>query len=162
MTPIKIYKTKILLSKKYLGPEQAEVWISPTEEGTSDDNDERVLKDRQKAEQAYRTGQTKRPSGISVFTIKDSDDDGYYELETKTWSVGLYRFNYHSQKNEPTEFGSKLNPEKRDQEYSWAIFPEDVVNNIDVKPFIYQEPSKRGFCFRIKINEDHSIEPAGE
>lgn len=160
MIPIKIVGTKILLAKKYLGLDEAQIWIGPDEEGPTDDDDEKVLLRRKKAEENYKLGRTKRPSGISIFSIKDDDSDGYYELETSDWKSGLYRFNYHGKANEKSLHGSKLNLAKRDLEYSWAVFSDEIINYSEVKPFVYDEPNGRGFCFRVKI-EDNKIEPAG-
>lgn len=160
MTPIKIAGTKILLAKEYLGLDEAKIWIGPDEEGSVDDNDEKVLARRKQAEDAYKSGKTKRPSGISVFTIKDTDNDGYYELETDGWELGLYRLNYHGQVNEKSPNGTELNLDKRDLQYSWSVFPEVVINSIEMKPFIYNEPNGRGFCLRVKV-EKGKIEPAG-
>lgn len=159
--PIKIQDRIVLLSIAYLGVAKAEIWIGPHEEGPRDDNDARVVKDRVEAEQNYKEGKTQRPSGISVFSVTDSDHDGYYELDTSAWPAGLYRLNYHGVANQRTPFGSPLDPEKRDLQYSWMQLPGELMAQDEVLPFIYWEPNGRGFCFRIQITQDGRILPAG-
>jgi len=159
--PIKIQERIVLLSIAYLGVPTAEIWIGPGEVGPSDDDDERVIKDRAEAEQNYKEGKTRRPSGISVFTITDSDHDSYYELDTAAWPAGFYRFNYHGPADKKTPFGSKLDLEKRDLQYSWMQLPGELMVRAEVLPFIYWEPNGRGFCFRIQITEGGDIVPAG-
>lgn len=160
MAPIKIRGSKVLLAKKYLEMDEAWVWIGSDEEGSVDDNDEKVLAKRKKAEEDYKSGKTKRPSGINVFKIIDADNDGYYELETKNWESGMYRLNYHGAENQKSPSGSKLDLTKRDLQYSWAVFPHEVIDLPEVKQFIYDEPNGRGFCFRVKI-ENGKIAAAG-
>ncbi len=159
--PIRIQQNKILLAKAYLGSDQAFVWIGPHEIGPSDDDDDRVVRDRQLAEEAWQIGQTKRPSGINAFVITDTDGDGYYELDTTGWEPGCYRFMYHGKENAETPFGTDLDPEKRDLQYSWAKIPDQVRDQSELKPFVYWEPNGRGFCFRVEVMQTGEVFPAG-
>ena len=161
MLPIRIQQNKILLAKAYLGSDQAFVWIGPHEIGPSDDDDARVVRDRQEAEEAWKAGKTKRPSGINAFVITDTDGDGYYELDTTGWESGCYRFMYHGNENEQTPFGTELDLAKRDLQYSWAKISDEVRDSLDVNPFVYWEPNGRGFCFRVEITQTGEVVAAG-
>lgn len=154
---------RILFAKKYLGLDDAELWIGPGEEGPSDDDDELVIKRREEAVKAWQEGRTNRPSGISVYNLQDNDGDDYYELTINSWPAGYYRFNYHGPANTPTPSGTPLEKEKRDLQYSWAIIPDNrTLQDPNIKPFIYWEPNGRGYCFRIHIDENGRISSAGK
>jgi len=69
----------------------------------------------------------------------------------------------HSKADTKTPNGSELE-DRRDRQYSWPKIMEEVAVAMseDQINFIYREKNGQGFCFRVKINSNRTLEPAGE
>lgn len=153
-------KNLFLLNVEILGLGEAQLWIGPNPDGPSDNDDQRVLAERQKAKD--NLGQ--RISGIEAVDLKESQRfPGWFEVDTSSWISGIYRFNIHSKRDIQASNGTPLRG-IRDGEYSWPNFPDDFLLNLpnEQKQFLYLEKNKAGFCMRIEISEDGEIEPAGD
>ncbi len=154
-----------LVNANLLGSKEAWLWIGGREDGPSDNDDERVKREREEEKLHPRVGEDgkTRPSGIEVVRIKrHADYPDWYEIDTSTWSAGKYRFNIHGDAHQETDHGTALTPEIRDKEYSWLNIgnPKDYPE--DQQAFIYQEHNGQGFCIRIEIGTDRLIKPAGQ
>lgn len=62
----------LLINTKTLGLKEAQLWIGPNPNGPSDNNDERVLKERAKME-ADKDKPNQRISGIEVVNLIESE-----------------------------------------------------------------------------------------
>ncbi len=162
-TIIKIQdKNLFLLNRDLLGLPEAQLWIGPNPDGPTDNNDERVLRERAEAEtNKSKTGH--RISGIEAINLSESVDfPGWFEVNTSDWQPGIYRFNIHSLPNIQAPNGTPLRP-IRDGQYSWPNFSNDFLLNLpdEQKQFLYLEKNKAGFCLRIEKTEPGEIRPAG-
>lgn len=159
-----IGKDSFLINADLLGVEEAWLWIGGREEGPTDNDDERVMKEREEEKLHPRVGEDGkvRPSGIEAVRVKRHQEyPDWYEINTTTWSSGKYRFNLYGDANEKTPMGSSINREIRDKEYSWLGIGDPESYSSDQKAFIYYEKNGQGFCIRIEILPDRSIMPAG-
>jgi len=146
-----------ILNKDLLGLDEAQLWISKAE-GPTDNDDERVKKER---EEAKAKGEI---YGIEAMDLIASQKyPGWFEVSTINWPVGTYRLIIHSRAGVKAPNGTELQ-NLRDAEYSWPKISEETIKLLseEQKKFIYREKNGQGFCFRIKINEDRSMESAGE
>lgn len=156
-------KNLFLLNTELLGLEEAQLWIGPKPEGSSDNSDERVLKERAE-EEMKKNEPSHRISGIEAVDLVESKNfPGWFEVDTSTWQPGIYRFNIHSKPYIQAPRGTPLRP-IRDGQYSWPGFSdEDLMNFSDEqKDFLYLEKNKAGFCMCIEKTEDGEIKPAGD
>jgi len=152
-----------LLNKGLLGASEAQLWIGERAEGPTDDNDERVLRER-KENEAKRGTPEYKISGIEAVNLRESEKfSGWYEVNTADWKAGVYRLMIHGKANEKTSYGSPISP-SRDLQYSWPIFPDEYLKNLslELKKFLYLEKNKRGFCIRVEIVDSREIKPAGD
>lgn len=156
-------KNLFLLNLELLGLPEAQLWIGPSPDGPTDNNDQRVLKERVEEEQNKdKTGH--RISGIEAVDLEESKNfPGWFEINTSKWQTGIYRFNIHSKPYIQAPRGTELRP-IRDGQYSWPNFSdEDLLNLSDEqKQFLYLEKNKAGFCMRIEITAEGEIKPAGD
>lgn len=156
-------KNLFLLNTELLGLKEAQLWIGERADGPADDNDERVLRER--AENEAKKGMPEyKISGIEVMDLMESEKyPGWFEVDTSNWPAGIYRLMVHSKAGVQAPNGTKLNPQARDLQYSWPIFPDEYLANLpeDLKKFLYLEPNKRGFCIRIEITPEREIKPTG-
>lgn len=91
--------------------------------------------------------------------------DGFYEVDLSWWPVGSYRMNLHTNAGEESPYGSKLNPEKRDQDCSWAPIDSEQWSeeeNASIRPFLHQEENGAGSSIRILIRPNRSVEAFGD
>lgn len=157
---ITISPRQIQFSESLLGTHEAWVWVGS---GYSplDNSDERVKETRALMEKYYahvpygmwvgnRIGDTMQP------LVKQN---GLYTLDVAWWPIGVYRINLHTGKGVESPFGSKLHPEKRDQECSWAPLEQFRT---ELTPFLHKEENGAGFSLRILVRPDQSIEPLGD
>jgi hypothetical protein len=150
-------KNPFLLNTELLGLKEAQLWIGHSD-GPADDDDERVRREREddKAKNAIY--------GIEAANLKESEKyPDWFEVDTSHWSAGVYRFMLHSYAGIQAPKGTSLR-DMRDGQYSWPNIPDDILMNLSdsQKKFLYLEKNKRGFCFRIKIDDNRNIEPAGD
>lgn len=152
-----------LLSKDLLGLAETQLWIGLAPDGPLDNDDERVFRERQKAKETENdSGQ--RISGIEAVDLTESEKfPGWFEVDTKKWKSGVYRFNIHSKADVQAPNGTLLRP-IRDGQYSWSSFSDEALLSLtdEQKQFLYLEKNKAGFCMRIEIGEDGKIAPAGD
>jgi len=156
-------KDLFLLNVELLGVSEAQLWIGPSPDGPTDNNDERVLNERARAESEKRK-LNGRISGIEAVNLLESKRfPGWFEVNTSKWPPGIYRFNIHSKPYIQAPNGTKLRP-IRDGQYSWPNFTDDFLLNLPdkQKKFLYLERNKAGFCMRIEIMPDRNIVPAGD
>ena len=147
-------KNLFLLNKDLLGLDEAQLWIGKAD-GPSDDDDKRVQRER---EEAKTKGEI---YGIEAVDLKSKD--GWFEVDVQNWPAGVYRLMLHGKAGIKAPNGTELKNE-RDLEYFWPKISEETLKELseEQKKFIYREKNGRGFCFRIKINENREIIPAGE
>jgi hypothetical protein len=155
------------LAKAYLGTSSCLVWVGFGFD-TTDNDDERVRRTRELMARFYPNV----PYGMGVgnpdeqgrflIPLVDANQDGYYELDVSRWPAGVYRFNYHSLPNESSPQGGPLSSQ-RDGEVSWAWWGADRHPDAvqTVRPIVHKERNGAGYCFRILIRTDRSIEPFG-
>ncbi len=156
-------KNLFLLSVELLGLKEAQLWIGPSAEGPTDNNDERVLKERAK-EEKNKGEQGHRISGIeAVDLLEGKNFPGWFEVDTSNWEPGIYRFNIHSKAYIQSPVGTPLRP-IRDGQYSWPGFSDEDLMNLpdEQRSFLYLERNKAGFCMRIEKKESGEIKPAGD
>ncbi|NTW15022.1 MAG: hypothetical protein HGA38_01475 [Candidatus Moranbacteria bacterium] len=165
-TPIILSRNLIRLAVSYLDSEQAFAWVGHGT-GPEDNDDVRVAEDRAHMERYYPDipfglNVGNRKSDRSFDPLVDEDGDGFYELHVDWWPEGVYRFNYHGLPGEASSVGSVL-LERRDGEVLWPRFYEswDEETRKAFLPFIYQERNGNGYCYRVLIRADRSIEPFG-
>lgn len=158
---IELATNQIKFSEKLLGTEEAWVWVGSAYSPT-DNDDERVKATRALMERYYphvpygmwvgnKAGDEMRPLNLG--------EDGYYTLDTSWWPVGVYRVNLHTAIGAESPYGSKLHPEKRDQDSSWA--PLENFQD-ELKPFLHREENGAGYSLRFLIRPDRTIEPLGD
>lgn len=153
-------KNLFLLNVEILGLNEAQLWIGPNPDGPLDNDDQRVLNERE----MYRENPERRISGIEAVDLTVSEKfSGWFEVDTSSWISGVYRFNIHSKSGVEAPNGTPLRT-IRDGEYSWPSFSDDFLLNLpdEQKQFLYLERNKAGFCMRIEISEDGEIKPAGD
>ncbi|MFA5129092.1 MAG: hypothetical protein WC445_04005 [Patescibacteria group bacterium] len=156
-------KNLFLLNTELLGLREAQLWIGSRVEGPTDNNDERVLKERAE-EETNKNTPGHRISGIEAVDLLESEKfPGWLEVDTSDWQPGIYRFNIHSKAYVQSAKGTPLRP-IRDGQYSWPGFSEEDLMNFcdEQKSFLYLEKNKAGFCMRIEKTEDGGIRPAGD
>ncbi|HEX7586315.1 MAG TPA: hypothetical protein VF390_01635 [Patescibacteria group bacterium] len=146
-----------LLNTELLGLKEAQLWIGHPD-GPTDDDDERVQREREedKAKNAIY--------GIEAVNLKESGNyPGWFEIDATNWPVGTYRFMLHSCAGVQAPSGTPLR-NMRDGQYSWLDTSDENLLDLseEQKKFLYLEKNKRGFCFRIKIDDNRNIEPAGD
>lgn len=150
-------KNLFLLNTELLGLKEAQLWIGHPD-GPADDDGERVQREREedKAKNAIY--------GIEAANLKESENHPFWlEVDTSAWPAGAYRFMVHDHAGIQASNGTSLR-DMRDGQYSWPNISDDVLMNLSnsQKKFLYLEENKRGFCFRIKIDDNRNIEPAGD
>lgn len=153
-------KNLFLLNFEILGLSEAQLWIGPNPDGPLDNDDQRVLAERQKVKDNLE----QRISGIEAVDLKESQHfPGWFEVDTSAWVSGIYRFNIHSKSGVEAPNGTPLRT-IRDGEYSWPNFSDVFLLNLldEQKQFLYLERNRAGFCMRIEISEDGEIKPAGD
>jgi hypothetical protein len=156
-------KNLFLLNTELLGLKESQLWIGPNPDGSIDNNDERVLKERAQ-EELEKDKPNHRISGIEAVNLIESEKfPNWFEIDTSNWRSGIYRFNIHSKPYIQAPNGTPLRP-IRDGQYSWpSSSDEDLMNLPDEqKQFLYLEKNKAGFCMRIEITEDREIKSAGD
>ncbi len=156
-------KDLFLLNTELLGLDEAQLWIGPAPEGPTDNEDERVLRERTEAKKP-EAGPREKISGIEAMDLKESKEfPGWFEVDTSDWPTGIYRFNIHSKPGVQAPKGTPLRP-IRDGQYSWPGFSDEDLMNLpeNQKEFLYLEKNKAGFCMRVEVTEDREILPAGD
>jgi hypothetical protein len=156
-------KNLFLLNKELLGLDEAQLWIGPNPDGPTDNNDQRVLKERAKEEE-NKNKPGHRISGIEAVNLAESKNfPGWFEVNTNDWQTGIYRFNIHGKPYVQAPKGTELRP-IRDGQYSWPNFSDKFLLNLpdEQKQFLYLEKNQAGFCIRIEITEGREIRPAGD
>ncbi len=154
-------KDLFLLNKDLLCLPEAELWIGAAD-GPVDNDDARVMRERWEHEKIKDTPGV-RPFGISAVAVSESSEfPGWFEVNTAQWPVGIYRFNLHSKSNVQSPVAPPLNPNVRDQEYSWAQYGNLTQYRSEQQQFFYRERNGQGFCLRIEITADREIKPAGD
>ena len=156
-------KNLFLLNQELLGLPEAQLWIGPNPVGPIDDDDERVMSERQK-EETGKNDPGHRISGIeAVDLVASTNFPGGFEVNTTGWQAKIYRFNIHSKSNVQAPNGTELRP-IHDGQYSWPNFSDDFLLGLpdEQKQFLYLEKNKTGFCLRIEITADRKIKPAGD
>jgi hypothetical protein len=96
--------------------------------------------------------------------LRDTDGDGFYEVDLSWWPVGSYRLNLHTAAGEPSPYGSPLN-DRRDQDCSWAPIDSGrwgEGENESIRSFLHKEENGAGFSLRILIRPDRSVEAFGD
>lgn len=152
-----------LVRADLLGTEKAWLWIGNDPEGPTDDDSERVRREREEISRHPVIGADgkQRPAGIEAMEVsRNKEYPDWYEINTSNWSAGVYRCNLHGVANEATPSGTLLNPDVRDLEYSWLTVPNPEILSLDQRKFVYQERNGRGFCIRINITAQRDITPA--
>ncbi|MEF3691992.1 MAG: hypothetical protein V3574_02985 [Candidatus Moraniibacteriota bacterium] len=152
-----------LLNMEILGLDEVQLWIGPGPDGPPDNDDQRVLRERQEALEKLNN-QNRRISGIEAVNLKESEKfPGWFEVDTSIWTSGIYRFNIHGKAGVEAPNGTPLR-EIRDGEYSWPSFSDEFLLNLsdEQKRFLYLERNGAGFCLRIEILENRKIMPAGD
>ncbi len=155
-------KDLFLLHTDLLGVPEAQLWIGTTPDSPTDNDDERVLRDRARAElEKMQAGW--RISGIEAVNLSQSTRfPNWFEVNTKNWAPGVYRFNIHSRPYIKAPHGTELRP-IRDGQYSWPYFSDEYLRNLSdaQKQFLHLGSNKAGFCMRIEITNDRDIKPMG-
>jgi hypothetical protein len=157
---IQLSKNTIQFSQKLLGSEEAFVWVGFGFD-PKDNNDARVQETRELMQRycpyvPYGMGVG---NGQKNWQAPMQAQDGMYSLDVSWWPVGVYRLNLHSKKGEETPFGSKLHPENRDQDCSWAKL-ESYQD--ELKGFLHKEENGAGHSIRFLIRPDRTIEALGD
>ena len=159
-------KNVLKLSLKLLGTEEAWLWVGSAY-SPLDNDDTRVKETRELMEKYYPYV----PYGIWVGNKKGEKMDalkntnGFYVVDLSWWPAGSYRLNLHTKAGEESLYGSKLKPEKRDQDCSWApIDSEQWIQeeNENLRPFLHTEENGAGSSLRILIRPDRSVEAFGD
>jgi hypothetical protein len=159
---IELATNKIRFSKKLLGTEEAWLWVGSAY-GPIDNDDERVRATRELMEKYYPYVPygmwVGNREGDTMISLKNTN--GSYMLDLDWWPVGVYRINLHTAAGIESPFGSKLHPEKRDQDCSWTSLESSHWES-ELKPFLHQEENGAGYSLRFLIRPDRSIEPLGD
>lgn len=158
---IELSRDNIRLSQSFLGTEEAWLWVGSAYSSFDNDNT-RVKETRALMERYY----PHVPYGMWVGNKPDDtmmplsvNKDGYYTLDTSWWPIGVYRINLHTAQGIESPFGSKLHPEKRDQDCSWAALENFQSTLADC---LHKEENGAGYSLRFLIRPDRSIEPFGD
>ena len=157
---IELSRDQIRFSQSLLGTAEAWVWVGSAS-SPLDNDDTRVRETRALMEQYY----PHIPFGMWVGNKGDggmqalTSSQGAYTLDTAWWPVGVYRINLHTAVGVDSPFGSKLHPEKRDQDCSWAPLENFLT---DLAPYLHNEENGAGYSLRFLIRPDRSIEPLGD
>lgn len=107
-------KNLFLLNVEILGINEAQLWIGPNPDGPLDNDDQRVLSERER----HRENPERRISGIEAVDLTVSEKfPGWFEVDTSSWISGVYRFNIHSKSGVEAPNGTPLRT-IRDGEYS--------------------------------------------
>ena len=160
MSLIKIENQLVKFSEKLLGTPEVWLWVGGAY-GPQDNDDQRVKETRELMEKYYpyvpygmwvgnKAGTTMAPLTLS---------DGFYILDTSWWPVGVYRINLHASAGVESPFGSKLHPERRDQDCSWA--PLEIFKD-EIQTFLHQEENGAGLSIRFLIRPNRTIEAFGD
>jgi hypothetical protein len=164
--PIKTGKNVLKLSDKLLGTEEAWLWVGSAY-GPIDNDDARVKETRELMEKYYPYVPygmwVGNKEGEKMIALKNKD--GFYEVDLSWWPVGSYRINLHTNVGEESPYGSKLNPEKRDQDCSWAPIDSKqwgAEDNASLQPFLHTEENGAGTSVRILIRPDRGVEAFGD
>ena len=91
--------------------------------------------------------------------------EGFYTVALSWWPVGSYRMNLHTNAGEESPHGSKLHPEKRDQDCSWAPIDSErwsVEDNARLQSFLHTEENGAGTSIRILIRPNRDVEAFGD
>lgn len=159
-------KNIVRLSDKLLGSEEAWLWVGSAY-SPLDNDDTRVKENRELMEKYYPYV----PYGMWVGNREDEkmtalkNDNGFYNVDLSWWPVGSYRMNLHTNAGEESSYGSKLNPEKRDHDCSWASIDSEQwseEDNASIRPFLHKEENGASFSLRILIRPDRSVEAFGD
>ena len=159
---IQTEKNRIRFSQELLGTEEAWLWVSSMS-SPLDNDDVRVKETRELMETYYPY----IPSGMWVgnkegeklVALQNVED--VYDLDLSWWPVGVYRMNLHTSAGVESPYGSKLHPEKRDQDCSWAAIDSEKWQE-ELKPYLHVEENGAGTSIRILIRPDRSIEALGD
>ena len=159
-------KNLLKLSTQLLGTDEAWVWVGSAY-SPLDNDDTRVRETRELMEKYYAyipygmwVG---NKEGEQMIALKNAN--GFYEIDLSWWPVGSYRMNLHTNVGEESPYGSKLNPEKRDQDCSWAPIDSEQWSqeeNENLRPFLHKEENGAGSSIRILIRPDRSVEAFGD
>jgi hypothetical protein len=155
-------KNIFLLATELLGLSEGQLWIGHAD-GPLDNDDARVLKERKEYEQ-HKHGPGVRPFGIEAVDVTESLlYPGWFEVNTLHWPSGTYRLGLHGKANVQAPHGTPLRP-IRDGQYSWAEFNDEYLMSLpeEQQKFLYLEKNQAGFCIRIQILPDGTIQAAGD
>ncbi len=168
IAPIKIEKNRLLFAKTFLGTDAALLWVGHGFDPL-DNDDERVKETRELMAKRYShipygMGVGNRAADRNMKPLEDINGDGYYECDVSWWPEGVYRLNYHSLPGAASLAGTSLDLARRDKEVSWPLGWEawDEKTRELARPFMHKEKNGAGFCFRILIRPDRTIEPFGD
>lgn len=158
---IKLSQNTIRFSQSLLGTNEAWLWVGSAYSPFDNDNT-RVEETRALMERYY----PHVPYGMWIGNkFKDTmmplpaNEEDYYTLDTSWWPVGVYRINLHTAQGVESPFGSRLHPENRDQNCSWATL-ENFQS--DLADFLHKEENGAGYSLRVLIRPDRSIEAFGD
>lgn len=164
---IKVANNQIKFSVEQLGTEDMLVWVGHGFDPL-DNDDIRVAETREHMKKyfphiPYGMSVGNKKEDGSMEPIRDSDNDGYYDLDVSWWPEGVYRLNFHSIPGVQAPNGSQLD-KTRDHDVSWSAFWEswDETTRKATKPFIHKEKNGAGYGYRILIRPDRTIEPFGD
>lgn len=87
------------------------------------------------------------------------DTSEWYTLDLSWWPVGVYRVNLHTVAGVESPFGSKLHPNKRDQDYPWS--PLKKFSD-ELRIFLHQKENRAGYSLRFLIRPDRTIKSLGD
>lgn len=159
---IQTEKNQIRFSQELLGTEEAWAWVSGLP-GPFDNDDVRVKETRELMEKYYPyipAGMwVGNKEGETIVALKSVD--GFYVLDLSWWPVGVYRMNLHTSAGVESPYGSKLHPEKRDQDCSWAAIDSEKWHD-ELKSYLHIEENGAGASIRVLIRPDRSIEALGD
>jgi hypothetical protein len=163
---IETEKNVLKLSEKLLGTKEAWMWVGSAY-SPLDNDDTRVRETRELMAKYYPHVPygmwVGNKEGEKMAALKNTD--GFYEVDLSWWPVGSYRLNLHTNVGEESPYGSKLNPEKRDQDCSWAAIDSQdwsVEENENIQRLLHKEENGAGSSLRILIRPDRSIEAFGD
>lgn len=157
---IQISPNQIQLSASLLGSDEAWVWVGSAY-SPLDNDDTRVKETRDLMEKYY----PHVPCGMWVGNKEENgmkplvSRDGFYALDVSWWPAGVYRINLHSSAGIESPYGSKLRPEKRDQECSWA--PLEKFQS-ELAKFLHKEENGAGYSLRFLIRPNRTLEAFGD
>lgn len=159
-------KNVLKLSEKLLGTKEAWLWVGSAY-SPLDNDDTRVKETRALMAKYYPHVPygmwVGNKEGEKMVALKNTN--GFYEVDLSWWPVGSYRLNLHTNAGEESPYGSKLNPEKRDQDCSWAPIDSQAWSEEDqasIEHFLHTEENGAGSSLRILIRPDRSVEAFGD